>query len=281
MTKILRAVWDEFLYGGHLQCLGSVAILWTAADLFRLPFPWGLPLSTYAVSYAVYIYNRLLEVKADEVTNPARTAYVVQHRRPLWRAFVVSSLLAAVVVLATASVSGAIFLGVVFACGLLYTNSLKALTRIIPGFKTLYVAVAFTALVFLPFLYIGRKIPFDALLPFAGWAFLNAVIMQVFLDVKDMASDQRAGLRTIPLLLGKKTTFRVLSLLTILAALAPLVWGSRLHFPPGNILLAIAPLLSLVAFRMAEKGAYQGYLLESGKFISWPVLLALGRVLLA
>ena len=45
--------------------------------------------------------------------------------------------------------------------------------------------------------------------------------------------------------------------------------------------LALAPLLSVVPFRIAQKGNYLGYLLESGKFVTWPVLLALGRKWLA
>jgi 4-hydroxybenzoate polyprenyltransferase len=232
------------------------------------------------VSYAVYVYNRLLEVGADEATNPERTAYVAGHRRALWRAFFLSSVLAAVIMVTTASLSGALFLGVVYVCGLLYTNTFKALTRFIAGFKTFYVATAFTALVFLPFLYAKQQIPFGTLVPFAGWVFLNAAIMQMLLDVKDIASDGPAGLRTIPLLLGRKATFRALYVLTILAAIPPLLWETGAsHFPARSTLLALAPLFSLFSIRIAEKGAYRGYLLESGKFICWPVLLALGRAL--
>ena len=279
MNRILQAAWKEFLYGGHLQCLGSIAILATAAGLFQAPFPWGLPVSTYAVSYAVYAYNRLLEVVADAETNPARSAFIAAHERAHWRAFFLSSVLAAVVVLTTASWYGGLFLGLLFVCGLLYTNIFKALTRFIPAFKTLYVAGAFAALVFLPFAYSERKIPLAAV-AFAGWVFGDGAIMQIFLDVKDMDSDARSRLRTIPLLLGRKLTFRMLYGLTLVSAVPPLVWGSlTAHFPPETAALAIAPLLSMVAFRIAQKGWYQGYLMESGKFISWPALLALGRAM--
>ncbi len=280
MTKALRAAWNEFLYGGHLQSLGSVAILGTVAGVFQAPFPWGLPVAMYAVSYAIYVYNRLLEVSADTATNPSRTAYITTHRRSLWRAFFLSTALAAVIVILTASLYGALFLGVLFAFGLMYTNLFKGLTRFVPGFKSWYVACAFAVLVFLPFAYAGQKVPFAAMAGFAGWVFWNAAIMQIFLDVKDAPSDARAGLRTIPLLLGQKWTFRVLTALTILSAVPPLAWGS-LHsgYPVETAALALAPWLSLLAFRIAEKGAYEGYLIESGKFISWPALLALGRAL--
>jgi 4-hydroxybenzoate polyprenyltransferase len=150
------------------------------------------------------VYNRLLEVAADAATNPSRTAYIAAHSRTLWSAFFISSGVAAVVVGLTASLFGALFLLVLFVCGLLYTNAFKGLTRLIPGFKTLYVALAFAALVFLPFGYAGRTISFAALAPFAGWVFWNGAIMQLFLDVKDLESDAQAGLRTIPLLIGKK-----------------------------------------------------------------------------
>jgi 4-hydroxybenzoate polyprenyltransferase len=279
MTKAVHAAWNEVLYGGHLQCLGSVAILGTVAGQFQAPFPWGLPVSAYAVSYAVYIYNRLREMSADAATNPARTAYISAHERVRWLAFHGSWMLAAVVALLSAALPGVIFLATLLAFGLLYTNVFKSLTRFLPGFKTVYVASAFTTLVFLPYAYVGRPMPFAVLAPFAGWVFWNAAIMQIFLDVKDLDSDARAGLRTIPLLLGRPTTFRVLTVLTTLAALPPLLWSRTSHPPAQMAALSIAPLLSLFSLHGARKGDYQAYLLESGKFIFWPALLALGRVL--
>jgi 4-hydroxybenzoate polyprenyltransferase len=111
--------------------------------------------------------------------------------------------------------------------------------------------------------------------------FVDAAIMQIFLDIKDMESDRQAGLRTIPLLLGKQQTFHLLYALVIVSALPPLFWGTmNSHFPPIIAALALAPLLSALPFRIAQKGAYLGYLMESGKFITWPLLLALGRALL-
>jgi 4-hydroxybenzoate polyprenyltransferase len=280
MTKALRAAWEEFLFGGHLQCLGSIAILGTVAGVFKAPFPWGLPVATYAVSYAIYVYNRLLEVAADAATNPSRSAYIAAHSRALWRAFFVSAAVAVVVVIATASWYGALFLTVLLVCGLLYTNIFKSLTRFIPGFKSLYVALAFAALVFLPFVYVGQEAPFSTLFPFALWVVLNGAIMQIFLDVKDLESDAQAGLRTVPLLIGRKRTFALLVALTLLSAIPPLLWATqRSDYPREVAALALASLLSLRAFRIGEKGSYTGYLIESGKFISWPVLLALGRVL--
>lgn len=278
MTRALQTAWNEFLYGGHLQALGAVAILWTVATLFYAPFPWGLPVATYAVSYAVYLYNRLLEIPADAETNPARTAHIAAHKRVHWRVFLLSSLVAAIVTILTASVSGAIFVSAIFALGLLYTHLFKGFTRIVPGFKVWYVALGFTALVFLPFAYAGLKVPFGALAAFAGWVFWNAAIMQTFLDVKDARSDAQAGLRTIPLLLGRERTFAALATLTILAALPPLAWGILdSSYPVEAVALAAAPLLSLLAFLIAHRGSYRGYLVESGKFISWPALLALSH----
>src|SRR5262245_57815246 len=280
MTRALRAAWEEFLYGGHLQCLGSVAILGTVAGVFKAPFPWGLPVATYAVSYAIFVYNRLLEVASDATTNPSRSAYIAAHSRALWRAYFAAIAVTLVVVLATASLAGAVFLAVLFVCGILYTNVFKRLTRFIPGFKTLYVALAFAALVFLPFAYVGQKVPFAALLPFAAWVFLHGTIMQIFLDLKDLESDAQAGLRTVPVLLGRKRTFALLIALALLSAIPPLLWVTgNSDYPREVAALALAPLPNLLAFRIGAKGSYDGYLIESGKFISWPVLLAIGRIL--
>lgn len=282
MTTALQTAWNEFLYGGHLQSVGAVAITWTAAAIFRAPFPWALAVATYTIFYAIYLYNRLLEVSADASTNPSRTAHIVAHRRTLWRVFFVSTLIGIAVAISTASLHGVVFIGALFVFGLLYTNAFKGLTRFVPGFKAWYVALGFSALVFLPFAYTGRKGPFPSLASFAGWVFWNAAIMQICLDVKDARSDAQRGLRTIPLLLGRKRTFRVLAALTVLSAVPPLAWGFLdPSYPMEIAALAPASLLSLLAFAIAEKGAYQGYLLESGKFISWPALLALARVVTA
>jgi 4-hydroxybenzoate polyprenyltransferase len=280
MGQAVRTAWHEFLYGGHLQCLGAVAILWTVSAIFRAPFPLALPLAAYAVTYAVYIYNRLLELPADAATNPSRTAYITSHRRTLWRVFFFSTVFAAVVIALTAYTTGAVLLAGIYVFGILYTNIFKALTRAVPGFKTWYVALGFAVLVFLPFAYAGWEVPVAVVFPFAAWVFWNAVVMQILLDVKDTSSDAQAGLRTVPVLLGRERAFRIVAVLTVLAAAPPLVWG-WLHtsYPPEIIALAPAPLISLFALRLARHGAYRGYLIESGKFISWPALLVLAQAL--
>ena len=280
MTRILQVVRQEFLYGGHLQCLGSVAILWTAAELFQAPFPWTMPVATYAVSYAVYAVNRIVEVQGDQLTNPERSAYIMRHLRARWWSFFLATLLAAVIAFTSAAVSGVIFLGALLVFGLLYTSTFKALTRYILALKTWYVACAFAAIVFLPFFYTGTAVP-SAALPFAAWVFIDAAIMQIFLDIKDIESDEEEGLNTVPVLLGRKQAFQLVYALVFVSVLPPLFWGTlHSHFPPTVGALAVAPLLSVVPFRIAQKGRYLGYLLESAKFVTWPVLLAFGRVLL-
>lgn len=275
-TKI--KIWDEFIYGGHLQCLGAIAILWTTTLLFKAPLSWDLIVTTYLIFYAIYLYNRLQEISSDGATNPSRTAYFVTNRKNLWYAFFCSIFIAILVLLVKASLYGTIFALTILLFGLLYTLFFKRLTRIVPGFKNFFVACVFSILVFLPFLFrstdFGIYPPLLPLILFSLWIFYKGLIMQIFLDLKDIKSDKQANLRTIPILLGEKQTFRILPILVLLS-IVPLFYfafsfgGS----PQGFLVLGLSGGVSLLAFKLAKQGSYTGYLIESGQFISWPILL--------
>ncbi|MBU0647128.1 hypothetical protein KJ809_01775 [Patescibacteria group bacterium] len=79
--KILSAIWKEFIYGGHLLSLGAVSIIFTASILLNIQITWDFFLVVYLWTEAVYLYNRLKELKSDSLNNPKRTIYLKKQAR--------------------------------------------------------------------------------------------------------------------------------------------------------------------------------------------------------
>lgn len=86
-----------------------------------------------------------------------------------------------------------------FAFGLLHPSACRGLRRFVPGSKSWYLAPGFSAFVFLPFAYAGRKPFFATLAAFTGWVFRNGAMMQIRLDAKDGRSDGGDGGTGAPL----------------------------------------------------------------------------------
>ena len=75
-----NAIYNEFVYGGHLLALGTASIAGSAAlVLGRLP-TLDLAAMAYLFTNGAYTINRASEADQDEVSHPQRTAYLRRRR---------------------------------------------------------------------------------------------------------------------------------------------------------------------------------------------------------
>ena len=270
-------LFKEFIYGGHFQSLGAAGIAYVASSILNIQFTWVCFVVVYMIFYPLYLFNRYKEIDLDEATNPDRThhfrGYVNLMPTILWGVILV--------VMAIVSIqSNFITLGftlVLLVFGLLYTVIFKKVTKNIIIFKNLYVSAFFSSLVFFPILYFQE--PLDNYLWLRAtnllvFVYIKAFVMQVFLDIKDIESDRKEKLLTIPVLVGKEKTVHFLPIFDLGISLLFSIVFVPMIGTLGWIFALVAPTL-VFCYKLVKRNNYYGYVLRSGEFLSWGIVMFL------
>lgn len=283
MTRITKAAFDEFAHGGHVAALVLSSMVLTLGLFHRDPLNLPVLAIAYLIPLIIYSYNYYAEMERDRLTMPDRAAYLEKKARIY--PFLISgyvALLAALIVLYDKHLFRLVaIVGVLLAAGILYTLSLKRLTRYVTGFKSYFVAGEWAiAIVLLHGMYANDA---PGAFPLAIFCFilLRLLINVIFFDLKDIRSDGGEGLRTIPVVLGWKGTIRLLHLLNLLSPV-PLVVGVLAGEQPGIALaLVIFTMYGFRYLRHAELSEETGmtssdYAIADFEFILWPVAAGIG-----
>ena len=282
LKNVFKFILKEFVYGGHLQSLGAASIVFVSAVLLGVEITWDILAVTYLISYLVYLYNRFEEIEIDNLTNFQRTQHlkIYLKKMPIIFYFLIFVLVGSLIYFTN-------FWGFAFGLlllipGLLYTTIFKKTTKKIPLFKNLYVSLSFSLLVFFLIIYYSYSLTASLIISafiFAFFVFLKTLIMQIFFDIKDIESDQKQGLRTFPVLFGKKSTFNVLKISSVLVTMSTLIIFSFCLdiFPKPMIMLLLTIPFNFYCFRLAERQKYLGYILGSGEFVLWTILILIGK----
>ena len=277
MRYILKFIAYEIIYMGHLQAIGAAGIVYIASTLFNLPVPIALLFATYALFQGIYYYDRYRDIEIDRETNGRRTRHLETYAKyipvVLFMYFVIAAFLflhlniGALLVLAT----------IIALFGIFYPIYFKAITSKVQMFKDFYVASVFAVLVFFPLLYNGTPLQVSALiLGLLGFVFIESFIMQLALDLKDSKSDARLGLRTLPASVGRGDTATYILTLSIGFSGIIIGYGAQQSLPAMFILLAIATLLfNLFTLTAIKQRHTWGYLLTSGKYLYWLLIILL------
>ena len=105
--------------------------------------------------------------------------------------------------------------------------------------------------------------------------------MPVFLDIKDIESDRKEGLQTIPVMLGIKKTITFLAILNFIGTITIMVLIFYLNVLPKSILMLLFTIpFDFYCYSLVKKQKNFGYILQSGKFILWPFLIFIGDKIL-
>ena len=285
IKEILNLIWEEFIYGGHLQSLGAASIVFVSGILLEINITWDILFVAYLIFYSLYLYNRFKEIKIDYLTNPQRTEYLKTYinQTPLILLLVILVLIGSLIYFS--NVWALIFSLLLVFFGLLYTTTFKNFTKKIPLFKNFYVAAFFASLVFFPVIYYSyplTKTLILGLLIFATFVYLKTLMMQILLDLKDVESDKKQELLTFPVIFGKEKTFITLKIISILTTtLIPIIFSLYFNiFPKSVLLLFLTIPFDFYCFKIAHQQKYFGYILMSGKFVLWPILILIGEIIL-
>jgi 4-hydroxybenzoate polyprenyltransferase len=281
MTKILKNIWNEFVYGGHLLSLGASSIVFTSAVLLGIKITWDCLFIVYLGMQSAYLYNRYKDFKKDYLTNPERTKHFENYisKIPI---IIGIFILIIILMLFYFSTPKILFFGLfLLLMSLLYSKIFKKFTKKIIGFKGLYVSLMWASLsLFLIFYYYS---PLNlSLFLVLVFIFLRWIINTNFCDIKDIEGDKEEKLLTIVVMWGKEKLIKFLNVLNILSFL-PIAIGIYLNlFPIYSTILIFTIFYAFYYFKKVNSLAIsQNFLynvIVDGEFILWSFFILLGKI---
>jgi 4-hydroxybenzoate polyprenyltransferase len=284
ISKKIVTLETEFMYGGYLDALAAPLMAISVWTLMGKAMDWRMLLMGYLMTLIIYEYDYYREHPGDSISNPERS-YLIKKRAGIYPAALAleAGLLLALLV-AYGNMAILVFGLIIAGGGAAYTLALKGVTGIIPGFKNIYTALIWAmAAVSIPALQYSTGLTLFGVLAFS-FIFLKCLVNIVFFDIKDIVSDGRRGLKTIPVLLGIKKTILLLHGLNVLTVI-PILIGVYLGVMPV-FALAWLVLPFYVAYYLFRGGRSEvnirhvSYSLADTEFLLWPILLILGKAVL-
>ncbi|MFA7243857.1 MAG: UbiA family prenyltransferase [Patescibacteria group bacterium] len=279
MSKVLKTIWSEFIYGGHLLSIGSAGIVFSAAKLIGSSYDWAILIVVYCFSQAIYLFNRLEEFETDIETNPSRTEHIKNRLKSL-KIEILAYLVFAYVIMIYQRTWGAIFFSFIpLFIGWTYTKYLKDLTSKIIGLKTIIVSITWALL--LPFYYLYFEISSNLMTFLLVFLFilLRWVLNTSFFDVKDIAGDQKIGLKTYPVYFGIKRYMLYAKILNFVSVVPIVIGVINSIFPKWALVFVILiPFIHVClnnSQKYPKKMSYY-YVYADSEFIVWALLVVIG-----
>jgi len=283
IEKILKPIWNKFVYGGHLACLGVTALAFAVSILLNIKITWEFLVMVYLLSELTLLFNYYKEINRDVLTNPERANYHKQHLKflPFLIFFYGIGFLILMICFGNfKNITMGIFL--IF-LGILFTLIFKKITKKITGFKTFYVSLCFGLLVFFTAIYYSFPLNSVVLLIFL-FVFLRLSVNISFFDIKDIESDRKEGLRTFPIFFGKDNFLNYLHIVNLLS-FTPIIFGVITKtLPFFSLFLLFLFFYSLYYIEKAKNKNTNirtlSYTLVDGEYFFWPIILLLGKFLM-
>lgn len=271
-------LFKEVIHGGYLTALGAPALVLTTSIITNSAINLPLLIISYLIPLIVYSYDYMSDLDKDVETNSARYNHLQKKKRyyPVILLFYVLLLVSLLVIFSNYKLI--LFIILIVLGGLLYATALKGLTKRIPIFKNIYTVLtwALGGTLFVPLHYsLTFSLPFVIVFIFIN---LKGMINAVFFDLKDSLTDSKEGLKTLPVILGKGKTIKLLHFLNF-TAFFPLVIGVYLKIIPTITLsLIIFFFYSFYYLKKAQDSIDDEIWVTLSsiadfEFIFWPVIL--------
>lgn len=243
-----------------------------------------LLLISYLLPLIVYSYDYYSDIDMDIQNDSLRAAYLKKKSKnyPFLLSFYVVLLILLLILYSNTSLI--YFIITIIAGGILYNFLLKDITKKIPAFKNVFTALIWASGgAFFPLFYYSLDINVSFIIMFV-LIFLRVMINVIFFDLKDIDNDAANGIKTLPVILGKKSTVNILNTINIVAFI-PLILG--IYF---NIINFCAVSLLIFCFygyfyinkaNSASKDELESaaHTLADSEFIFWPIVLIIAVIL--
>jgi len=276
ITKNLKVILGEFVYGAHLISLGFAGIVFTTTLILNIKTNWQIVLIAYLISQITYNYNHLKEVEKDFKANPERTGHVKKTGGNLIVIYIIIFLFLLIYFF---NLKFFIFATLLLVASVFYTIFFKKLTKKIIGFKNFYVSTCWAMGAFLPF-FLNPSV----FLIFI-FIFLRLLLDTIFFDLKDVESDKKESLLTFPVKFGENNTRSFLHILNLIS-FVPLFLGIFFKIIPTYTLsLIVIYFYGFYYIKKSEKidqrkMLFISYILVDGQYVFWPIIIIFGKLLI-
>lgn len=283
IEKTLEFLWNELIYGGHLLSLGAVSVVYVSAALLNIEITWDHIVVVYFGAHVIFLYNFFKELKQDTITNFQRVQHLKKYIQYIPYIIICYFLIFIVFLLLFHKIPSLFFGLLLIILGILYTLFFKKFTEKIIAFKNFFVALVWLLLVIFFIIYYSFPLNFSVTLVLI-FIYIRSFIHTSFFDVKDIESDKKEHLLTMPILLDEKKVFFILIIFNILSAI-PIVYGFYFNlFPSFSLMLLLTVPYTFWFFKKIrykkENIAYLSYFFTAGEKILWIILILLGKFLL-
>jgi len=280
--NFLNIIYQEFIYGGHYIALGVPAIIFTTIILLNQFFSWVLIIIGYLLTFISYRYNYYKELTRDLLTNPGRTRYIIKSLNFSQILSIIYFFILLIILIFFTDAIIILFSLFFLIIGILYTNLFKAVTKKILAFKNLYIGISWALIIYLVAFY--YSIFNWAIFFIFLFVFFRLFLNTVFFDIKDIKTDIKDNIKTIPVVFGKEKSLKFLHILNLLS-FVPIVIGVYLGFLAKiALILLVFYLYSCYYLEKAKnkKSDIQklSYIITDGEYFLWPIILLFGKAIL-
>ena len=276
-------IFEEVIHGGYLTALGAPALVLTTSIITNSNINIPLLIISYLMPLIVYSYDYMRDLDKDVESNSARCSHLQKKKKyyPLIMVFYCLLLISLLVIFSNYKLI--LFIVLITLGGLLYATVLKGLTKRIPIFKNIYTVLTWSlgGTLFVPLQFsLTLSLQFIVVFVFIN---MKGMINAIFFDLKDSLTDSKEGLKTLPVILGKKNAIKFLHFLNF-AAFIPLVIAVYLKIIPLLTLsLIIFFFYSFYYLYKAQKSTNDEIWVRLGsfadfEFIFWPIILILSII---
>ncbi len=280
ILTIKNFIFNEFIHGGHLIALGTAGIALSSMFLFNSIIRWEFLLIIYLGTLCIYSYDYYKELEIDSLNNSNRTDHLKKYHnmRPL--AFISYGVGFFILVLYFGNFESIIFGVLLLIAGLLYTSKFKQLTKRIIGFKSFYTAFSFSLLIIFTAIYCTYPINW-LLFIFCAFVFLNIMIITSFCDIKDIDTDRKQNLLTLPIFFGKRKFLLFLHILNFISFALIIIAIITQVIPLFSIFLFLSYLYCFYYIQKAKDDKTDLHTLTNvmvdAEYFFWPFFLFLGK----
>ena len=278
-------IFKEVIHGGYLTALGAPALVLTTSIITNSNINLPLLIISYLIPLIVYSYDYMSDLDKDIESNSARHDHLHKKKKYYPLIMVFYCLLLVFLLVIFSNYKLILFIILITLGGLLYATVLKGLTKRIPIFKNIYTVLTWSlgGTLFVPLQFsLTLSLPFIIIFIFIN---MKGLINAIFFDLKDSLTDSKEGLKTLPVILGKKNAIKLLHFLNF-AAFIPLIIAVILKIIPLlSLSLIIFFFYSFYYLSKAQKSIDDAIWVKLGsiadfEFIFWPFILMISIIVL-
>jgi 4-hydroxybenzoate polyprenyltransferase len=276
-----KTVWKGLEYSSaYLAVMAAMEVL-LVQWLLALP-PSPAPLVVALITFAIYANDRLLDLDSDAVSTPERTAFVRRYRSELYVSAAIAYGLAVGVSVFGGPVAFALALlpavaWVLYAVGWvpLADSSVRRLKELIVVNSAIVGGAWALTIVFMPVAFAGVAAT-PAVWILFGYLAVGTFVTTEVSNARDVESDVRSGVATLPVKVGVRRTRHLLYVVSLLIAVMVgygFAVGHLTAISAGALGIGVATLLGIVA--LLGRGVDGNGLSLAGEFSRVPVFAAL------